>query len=333
MQLTERLASALAELPLRGILREYPNVLVHVLNGPEDIKSPRELHPAFFGCFDWHSSVHAHWMLVKLLKEFDLPQDSEIRRVLRTTMTEENLAAEAEYFRQPGRTSFERMYGWAWVLKLADELSDWEDDDGENWAAALKPLEQIIVSRYLDFLPKQTYPIRLGTHSNTAFGLIYALDYAAVLENEPLRQLVSQRAKDYYLGDRKAAIEIEPSGADFLSPALVEADLMRRVLPGKEFVSWFDGFIPNLVDAENLLRPVTVSDRSDPQIAHLDGLNLSRAWCMNGIISALPAKHASVSLLKVAAEAHATAGLANVASGHYEGEHWLGSFAVYMMLE
>jgi hypothetical protein len=333
MELTDRLASKLAELPLGNLRREYPNVLAHVLNGPDDIKSPRELHPSFYGCFDWHSSVHSHWMLVKLLKEFDLDQEDAVREALNETLTAPNLLKEAAYFNEPNRVSFERMYGWTWLLKLADELSDWEDDDGEAWSAALKPLEDVIVDRYMQFLPKQTYPIRLGTHTNTAFGLTFALDYAAVLENEDLHDLIMQRALEYFGEDEDAPIQFEPSGADFLSPALIEADLMRRVLPGKKFVEWFDAFIPSMAQATNLLRPVTVSDRTDPQIAHLDGLNLSRAWCMSGIASALPSTHRAVRILKASGEAHAREGLANVASGHYAGEHWLASFAVYLLMD
>ncbi|HSI72773.1 MAG TPA: DUF2891 domain-containing protein [Fimbriimonas sp.] len=324
------LADSLADLPLNGIQREYPNHIVHLLNGPEDIKGPREMHPAFYGCFDWHSSVHGHWMLVRLLKDCRLAKEQHIREALGQNLSEANLQVEADYFKSPGRRSFERMYGWTWLLKLALELRTWDDPDAKSWAASLLPLEQVIVRGYKDFLPKQTYPIRLGTHGNTAFGLMFAYDYACAFDHE-LRDLIRSRALDYYLQDADYGIKSEPGGADFLSPALIEADLMRRILSAHEFKTWFENFLPNLQGADNLLQPALVSDRSDPQIAHLDGLNLSRAWCMNGIASALPNSHPYVEILTSSAGLHAQTGLANVASGHYEGEHWLASFAVHML--
>jgi hypothetical protein len=325
-------ADALAELPLHGIHREFPNHIVHLLNGPEDAKTPRELHPAFYGYFDWHSSVHGHWMLVKLLKECELTKEAEIRAGLEENLTPQNLQAEAEYFNAPGRRSFERMYGWTWLLKLALEVRTWKDAQGQRWASALGPLEAIIVDGYKQFLPKQTYPIRLGTHGNTAFGLMFAYDYGKEFDSE-LRDLISARARDYFAADEGYPCSIEPSGADFLSPTLLEADLMRRILDPKDFAAWLDAFVPNLSGAVNLLEPPVVSDRSDPQIAHLDGLSLSRAWCMKGIASALPADHRLQPVLRESGERHARAGLENVASGHYEGEHWLASFAVHMLAE
>jgi hypothetical protein len=244
----EELADSLAQLPLRGIQLEYPNVLVHVLNGPEDIKSPRELHPAFYGCFDWHSSVHGHWMLVRLLKQTHLKKAEQVRRTLGENLTEAHLKGEAEYFQQPGRRSFERMYGWTWLLKLVHELRTWDDQDGKAWAEALQPLEEQIVRGYLDFLPRQTYPVRLGTHTNTAFGLMFAYDYACEF-NAELKELIESRALDYFAADKDYPLSIEPSGADFLSPSLTEADLMRRVLDAADFARWFQIFAPGIYEA------------------------------------------------------------------------------------
>jgi hypothetical protein len=321
-------ATYFADFPLRCICREYPNKMDHVLNGPEDVRGPREVHPAFYGCFDWHSSVHGHWMLVKLLKQFKLPQAELIRSMIHSNMSRENLLAEAAYLDQPGRQSFERMYGWAWLLKLAEELHGWDDPDGVQWAGNLKPLEEKIVDRYLDFLPKQAYPIRIGTHTNTAFGLSFAYDYAVTVGNTTLRHLIVERAIDYFGADQYYSCQGEPSGADFLSPTLVEADLMRRILSPKKFENWFGKF---LTDLSPVLKPVNVADREDPQIGHLDGLNLSRAWCMKGISEALPKDNPLKAELQESAELHTQVGLANVQSGNYNGEHWLASFAVYLL--
>jgi hypothetical protein len=333
LALSPELAGALAELPLKSIPREFPNAPGHVWNDESDGKRPRELHPAFFGCLDWHSAVHGHWMLVRLLKEFRLPQTPAIRSLLNRSLTAENLRVEADYFQQPNRRSFERTYGWAWLLKLAEELHGWGDPDGRMWAANLRPLEETIVHRYLDFLPIQTYPIRSGTHPNTAFGLSFAYDYASTVGDEGLKNLIRERATTYYARDIDYPIAFEPSGADFFSPSLLEADLMRRILQPADFRGWFERFLPSVAaGAEtNLFSPAIVSDRSDPQIAHLDGLNLSRAWCMTGIALSLPSDHPGRAPLLAAAERHAAAGLAHVASGHYEGDHWLGSFAIYLL--
>ena len=331
MNLALDLATTLADFPLRCICREYPNKMDHVLNGPGDVRGPRDVHPAFYGCFDWHSSVHGHWMLVKLLKllkQVKLPQDELIRRMIHANMSPENLLAEAAYLDQPGRESFERMYGWTWLLKLAEELHGWDDQDGVQWAENLRPLETKIVDRYLDFLPKQAYPIRIGTHTNTAFGLSFAYDYALTVGNNSLRQLILERAIDYFGADQNYSCQGEPSGADFLSPTLVEADLMRRILSPGKFETWFNAFLADLSPVHN---PINVIDREDPQIGHLDGLNLSRAWCMKGISEALPSGNPFKAELREWAELHTQVGLANVQSGNYNGEHWLASFAVYLL--
>jgi hypothetical protein len=327
-------ASAFARLALKGIGREYPNQPSHVLNDAADAKTPRELHPTFYGCFDWHSSVHGHWLLVRLLRLFpDLPERQQIRTVLADNLTEKNLQAEAAYFNQANRQSFERTYGWAWLLKLAEELHTWDDPDAKDWSRNLKPLVDVIVARYLDFLPKQTYPIRTGVHPNTAFGLAFALDYAKTAGQKPLQALIEQRSRDYFAGDTAYPAAWEPGGADFFSPSLMEADLMRRVLSADEFRDWFHRFLPEINKGEpkSLLTPAVVADRSDPQIVHLDGLNLSRAWCMRHIAGALPGDDPARKVLLESAAAHADAALQHVASGDYAGEHWLASFAVYLL--
>ena len=332
--MTPKAASSFAALALKGLHKVYPNKPGDVLGGDADLKSPKEMHPAFYGCFDWHSSVHGHWMLVKLLKLFpELPEAERIRAALNQSLTAENLKAEADYFSRPNTQSYERPYGWAWLLKLAEELHGWDDADGKKWAANIQPLTDAIVGRYLKFFPKQTYPIRSGVHSQTAFGLAFAHDYATATKHHELAALVESTAKRYFLKDEAIPAKWEPDGADFFSPSLMEADLMRRVLAPAEFAAWLDKFLPGLAKGEpkSLLTPAEVSDRSDPQIVHLDGLNLSRAWCMNGILSALPKDHAVRPVLEASAKRHADAALPNVASGDYAGEHWLGSFAVYLL--
>jgi hypothetical protein len=332
--LSREQASAFARLALKAVTKEYPNKPAHVLNSEADLKATKAFHPAFYGSFDWHSSVHGHWMLVRLLRLFpDLPEAKQIRTVLGEHLTAKNLQAEVDYFALPNTQSFERMYGWAWLLKLAEELHTWDDPDGRQWAKNLKPLADVIVNRYLTFLPKQTYPIRSGVHPNTAFGLAFALDYARATDNRALRERIEERSRSYYGKDADAPAAWEPDGADFLSPSLEEADLMRRVLPPEEFRAWFRRYLPGIAKGEpkTLLAPATVTDRTDPQLVHLDGLNLSRAWCMRGIAGALAADDPARKVLAESAERHAEAALGHVASGDYAGEHWLASFAVYLL--
>ena len=332
--LTRDKASGFARLALKGLGKEYPNKPEHVMAGPGDVKGPRDLHPAFYGSYDWHSSVHGHWMLARLLRLFpDLPEATEIRSVLNGNLTAENLKTEADYFARKESRPFERPYGWAWLLKLAEEVHGWDDPDARRWSGAIRPLADIIVARYLDFFPKQTYPIRTGVHPNSAFGLAFALDYARAMGDVRLRSLVEERARAYYSDDTDAPAKWEPSGADFFSPSLVEADLMRRVLPPPEFRAWFARFLPGAARGEprSLFAPATVTDRADPQLVHLDGLNLSRAWCMRGIASALTEGDPARAALAGAADRHAEAALGHVASGDYAGEHWLASFAVYLL--
>jgi len=332
-EFTQATASNFARLALENIQREYPNKLSHVLNDSTEILSPRTLHPAFYGCFDWHSSVHGHWMLVRILRLFpELPERHEIRAVLNQNLSAVALEHETAYLQQAGRKSFERTYGWAWLLKLAGELHQWDDPDARQWFKNMDKLSAAFVQRYLDFLPKQTYPIRRGVHPNTAFGLTFALDYAREVDDTKLEQCVLEAAKRYFSIDKNAPAAWEPDGDDFLSPSLVVAELMHRVLSLEKYQKWLSDFLPELADGkpENLLRPAKVSDRKDPKIVHLDGLNLSRAWCMLGIASKLPEQNpVRLNLLKSAAN-HARATLPHISNDNYEGGHWLASFAVYM---
>lgn len=334
--LTRAQASGFAQLALKAVRQEYPNKLEHVMAGPADVQGPRALHPAFYGSYDWHSSVHGHWMLARLLRRFpDLPEAPHIREVLNQHLTVANLEAEVAYFARKESRPFERPYGWAWLLKLTEELQTWDDPDAQRWAQALQPLANVVVQRYLEFFPRQTYPIRSGVHANTAFGLAFAHDYALAINDPALRTLIEERARTYYARDTAAPAQWEPSGADFFSPTLTEADLMRRVLGADEFAAWFHGFLPEVAQGQpvSLFRPATVSDRTDPQLVHLDGLNLSRAWALHRIARGLPPDDPARAVLAASAARHAQAALDHVASGDYAGEHWLASFAVYLQTE
>jgi len=327
-------ASSFARLALKGVDQEFPNKLDHVMAGPDDTRGPKLLHPAFFGCYDWHSSVHGHWMLARLLRVVpDVPEAPEIRKVLNAHLTADALRVELEYFHRKESRSFERPYGWAWLLKLAEELNGWDDPDARRWAVNLKPLAELIATRYVEFFPKQTYPIRTGVHPSTAFGLAFAYDYARSTGHTSLKALVEERARFYFGKDADVPAGWEPGGADFFSPSLMEADLMRRVLPAEEFKTWFRGFLPKAAQGEPraLFEPATVTDRLDPQLVHLDGLNLSRAWGMKRIAATLPPGDPARQALEASSLRHADAGLAHITSGDYAGEHWLASFAVYLL--
>jgi hypothetical protein len=324
------IASQFARLALACIQRELPNHIMHVVNGPDDVQRPRALHPAFYGCFDWHSAVHGHWMLVRLARSHaDLPEVPAIRAALDAHLTAPNIAVEVAYFAGPHRASYERPYGWAWLLQLAAELRAWDDASARRWSAALQPLTDAMAARYLAFFPRQNYAVRTGVHPNTAFGFALGLDYARAVGDAALDRLIVERATDYYAADRDAPAAWEPSGEDFLSPTLVEADLMRRVLGPGAFAAWLHGLLPSGLPVA-LQQPAIASDRSDGKLAHLDGLNLSRAWCLRGIAAALPAGDALRVACSAAADVHAATGLAHVATGDYAGEHWLASFAVYL---
>jgi hypothetical protein len=334
--LTSRQIAAFAQLALAGLDKEYPNKPQHVLTGPESKLGPRELHPAFFGCFDWHSSVHGHWSLVRLLRIYPHdPRVTEIRRRLDAHFQAAFLQQEADYFNSKENASFERMYGWAWCLRLAAELHVWDDDQGRKWRANIRPLETKIVELTTAYLPKLSFPIRTGVHPDTAFALSQILDYAQSVGNTGLADLVIARSRDYFLDDAKYNDTFEPSGEDFFSPALNEADLMRRVLKPAEFAKWLERFLPGLRDgsAKRLLTPVDVSDVTDGRLVHLAGLNLSRAWALQGIARGLPPADPRVKRLEGAAVKHAQKGLSYVFSGRYEGEHWLATFAIYALSE
>ncbi len=332
--MTDTQVVAFATLALDGIPTEYPNKPSNVMAGPESIQSPQKMHPAFYGCFDWHSSVHGHWMLVRLLKEYpDNSVRKKIRDQLSQSLTAENIQGEVAYFQEKQNKSFERMYGWAWLLRLVLELEQWDDPQGKQWRENLRPLEEIIVQRTMDYLPLLSFPIRTGVHPDSGFALGQALDYARGVGNKDLEGLIVQRAQDYYLSDTEYPSEYEPSGQDFFSSGLNEADLMRRVLPQKEFREWFDRFLPGFAAGAggNLLVPVEVSDVTDGKIVHLAGLDLSRAWCFQGIASALSVDDPRRELMRNAASEHAKMGFKYVFSGSYEGEHWLATFAIYLI--
>ena len=342
-------AERFAKLALACVEKEYPNKISHVLNSDADVAPPRKLTPAFYGCYDWHSSVHGHWLLVRLIRAFpDASFVAGARGALGKSLTAENLKQEAAYLRGAGRASFERPYGLAWLLQLCAELREWDDAQAREMSANLRPLEEGAVDRLKTWLPKLSHPVRIGEHDQTAFGLGLMLDYARSTGNEAFAKLVTDSARKFFLADKNCPLAYEPSGEDFLSPSLGEADVMRRVLSPAEFATWLREFMPQIPEtpqhppsrgsgaagseaATTDWLPVAVSpDRSDPKLAHLDGLNLSRAWMLEGIISALPADDSRRAALFAAAEAHRRAGLAAVTGEHYEGGHWLGSFAVYL---
>jgi DUF2891 family protein len=326
-------AERFAKLALACVRKEYPNKISHVLNSGADVAPPCKLTPAFCGCYDWHSSVHGHWLLVRLLRTFpDASFAKAARDALKESLTAENLKTEAAYLRADGRASFERPYGLAWLLQLCAELREWDDLQAREILANLKPLEDAALERLTTWLPKLSHPIRIGEHNQTAFALGLIIDYARGKNDEKLAKLAADSARKFYLADKNCPLAYEPSGEDFLSPCLGEADVMRRVLPQADFAKWLTQFLPQIprtATADWL--PVAISpDPSDPKLAHLDGLNLSRAWMLEGILSSLPANDPRRPALASAAEAQRRAGLAAVTGEHYEGGHWLGSFAVYL---
>ena len=320
-------AARFARLALDCIHKEYPNKIAHSLNSDADVKPPRELTPAFYGCYDWHSSVHGHWLLVRLARLFpEAPFASDARLALARSFTPANIAEEVKYLNAEGRTSFERPYGLAWLLQLAAELKEWDDPQARQWSATLRPLEAAVTARVAGWLPKLEHPIRTGEHNNTAFGIGLMLDYARITGHAEFSKLVESRARDYYLRDRACPLAYEPSGEDFLSPCLAEADVVRRILPEDEFQRWLTAFLPS-VDLE----PTRVSDVTDGKLYHLAGLNLSRAWMLEGIRSKLPSGDPRRAAFTTLAGKLRQAGLESIKSEHYEGGHWLGSFAVYLV--
>jgi hypothetical protein len=331
--LDEAAAARFANLALECAHLEYPNKISHTLQSGLDARPPHELTPAFYGCYDWHSSVHGHWLLARLAKTFPgTPLATQARAALSRSLTPENVAGEVAYLRGPGRASFERPYGLAWLLALAAELRSWNDPQAQRWSRNLEPLEIEAAQRIMAWLPKLRYPIRVGEHSQTAFAFGLIQDWAIASGDIGVSRLLDSRARAYYLSDRNCPLSYEPSGEDFLSPCLAEADFMRRILPPDEFAKWLRAFLPAIPvnGRPGWLTPGVVTDRSDPKLAHIDGLNLSRAWMLEGIASGLPPKDHRIAALRAAATTHAEAALPAVTGEHYEGGHWLGTFAVYL---
>ncbi len=321
-------ANTLVKLPLHCMNTEYPNRLSQTLGGDEDLKTPSILHPAFYGCFDWHSAVHGHWSLVSLLKLFpEMDKAETIKEKLLQNISKENIEAEVAYFLGKHNKSYERTYGWAWLLKLVEEVHTWEAPIARELENNLQPITDLIVEKYIEFLPKLNYPIRVGEHPNTAFGLSFAWDYANAVNNIVLKDLIEQRAKDFYLKDAGCPINWEPGGYDFLSPCLEEAALMKRVLTTAEFKVWLSLFLPQLRDKYFGLETGEVSDRKDGKLVHLDGVNFSRAWSLNKIAKGLP----EYEHLKQIANDHINYSLPSIVDDSYEGGHWLGSFAIYAL--
>jgi len=320
-------AGRFARLALDCIHKEYPNKIAHSMNSDADVKPPRELTPAFYGCYDWHSAVHGHWLLARSVRLFpNAPFAAAARAALAQSLTPSHIAREVEYLNAEGRGSFERPYGLAWLLQLAAELKEWDDPQAREWSTALAPLEKAVTARISSWLPKMEHPIRTGEHNQTAFSLGLMLDYARITRNNSFGKLLESRARDYYLSDKACPIAYEPSGEDFLSPCLAEADVMRRVLPQTEFAAWLAAFLP-LID----LQPTSVADVTDGKAYHLAGLNLSRAWMLDGILSKLGAADPRAESLSALSARLRKAGLESIKAEHYEGGHWLGSFAVYLV--
>lgn len=327
-QLNLEQANYLGQLPLHCLETEYPNKMGHVTASPEDQKRPTVQHPVFYGCFDWHSAVHGYWSAITLIKNFpELDQREELLQKIQRNLTEENIQVEIAYLNTKDNTSFERTYGWAWLLKLQQELDSWDSKEGEKLSQILQPLSDVIAKRYVEYLPKLNYAIRVGEHSNTAFGMAFAYDYAVHAQNEVLKTTIEAKAKDFYLSDKGCPISWEPSGYDFLSPCLEEVDIMRRILPAALFHSWVKDFLPEIEKGLLDIQIGKVTDRTDGKLVHIDGLNLSRAWVLYG----LAAQYPQYGNLTEIADAHMTNTLPNLAADDYAGGHWLGTFAIYAL--
>lgn len=333
--ISPELAGRFSKLALDCVHREYPNKIGHTMSSDADAQTPKQLHPAFYGCFDWHSSVHGHWLLVRLLHvgAQDASWREEAVAKLSESFTVENIATEMAYFENPNRGSYERPYGVAWFLQLTAELREWNDPQAKAWLATLEPLEQQLVQRLKTWMPKLAYPIRLGTHNQSAFAFGLMLDWAREAGDVEMETLIISRSKDYHLADKNCPLAYEPSGEDFLSSCLSEADLMRRVLPQDEFAHWLTIFLPNLpTDGRgDWLVPGIVKDAADGKLVHLDGVNLSRAWNLENIAASLPADDPRIASLNASAALHRETGLKAVSDAHYSGSHWLASFATYLM--
>jgi len=340
--LSESAAARFAALALKCLHQEYPNHISHTLNSAADARPPHELTPAFYGCLDWHSDVHGHWLLVRLLRLFpNAPFAAQARAAVGQSLTDANISGEVAYLKGAGRASFERPYGMAWLLELSAELRRWDDPDAQRWSQVLAPLETEAAARLESWLPKLHYPIRIGEHDQTAFSFGLMWDWAGVNRDAHMRELLADAAQRFYQHDRNCPLAYEPSGEDFLSPCLAEADFMRRVLPAPAFARWLTDFLPQIPTRAAAtarapgawLSPGVVTDRADPKLAHIDGLNLSRAWMLQGIAHGLPPHDARVAALLATAKRHGDAALPAVTGEHYEGGHWLGTFAVYLTSE
>jgi hypothetical protein len=324
--LTIEQANHLASLPVKCLQQEYPNKLNQLLLNETELLSPKVLHPAFYGCFDWHSSVHGHWSLVYLLSNFENLKDKElIIEKLQINLSKKNIVQEMLYFEKTHEKSFERTYGWNWLLKLQHELEISNNSYAKELADNLRPFTNLIIKRYIEFLPKLLYPIRVGTHSNTAFGLTNAWDYAVFSKNIPLQNSIKENAKRMFLKDENCPFNWEPSGTDFLSPCMEEVAIMQRILPQNEFIPWIKKFAPQLFSKKWKWDVAKVSDRTDGHLVHLDGLNFSRAWNLYDLIQHYPKEF---SHLKSMADTHLSFSLPSIVDGNYEGEHWLASFAL-----
>jgi hypothetical protein len=334
------LAARFAQLALDCVHREYPNKISHVLNSDADAGTPSRLYPVFYGCFDWHSSVHGHWLLTRLLRlapEIGLQAElqQQIRTALNQSFSSEGVAAEVAYFQAENRKSFERPYGMAWFLQLTAELREWDDPQAAQWLEILRPLEAEIVSQIKSWLPNLDYAIRVGTHNQSMFAFGLMLDWARASDDRALTEMITNRSMAFHLEDRNCPLSYEPSGEDFLSPCLMEADLMRRLLDQEAFATWLTGFLPVIPrdGSGDWLTPGIVHDPTDGKLVHLDGVNLSRAWNLQNIAAALPADDDRRAALLASSELHARTGIANVSGEHYEGGHWLASFATYLVTQ
>lgn len=334
-KLDKEIAEKLSVLPLGCMDKEYPNKTAHSISSAVDAKlTPAELHPAFYGCFDWHSSVHGHWMLVHLLRTYpNLKNKAEIIAKLNKTFTLQNMQAEADYFQKYELAKiFERTYGWAWLLKLDQELYEWDNPMAKKWHAALQPLTKQILELWKAYLPKQTYPNRTGVHGNTAFALVFAIDWARAVNDKLFEIQLMDKAKTFYLDNQKTPAYMEPDGADFFSPSLEIADLMRRVLAKDDFIKWLDNFYEERSINRISEMPI-VSDLSDYQTVHLVGLSFTRAWCMKGVSAQLPKSHALKKHFEDTANHFLANALPLIFKGNYGGDHWLASFAVYALAQ
>jgi hypothetical protein len=332
------LAARFARLALDCVHRQYPNKIGHVLNGDEDARTPLSLHPVFYGCFDWHSSVHGHWLLVRLLRtvpadQFPTGLRDRVIAALEQSFSVKGVAEEVVYFQAENRKSYERPYGVAWFLQLTAELREWRDPLADAWLVTLKPLEEVIVSQIKSWLPNLAYPIRLGTHNQSMFAFGLILDWAKIAGDKEMAALIRERTLAFHLQDRNCPLNYEPSGEDFLSPCLMEADLMRRILDRDQFAQWFGEFLPGIPrdGRGDWLATGIVNDPTDGKLVHLDGVNLSRAWNLENIAAALPEDDPRTASLLAASRLHAEAGIANVSGENYEGSHWLASFATYLV--